>query len=122
MTVGLLMQAVERGTIGRLTSVYWKDMKKARIVKKFLKGLMEEYTISIDLRNGVIAELGEGNRVPPESPNYDEATKRINELGEQELTVKPEVQLTDGDFVAVEGISTYDIEVLEQLGLLAEEA
>tara|TARA_R100001530_G_scaffold134930_2_gene110871 strand:- start:350 stop:721 length:372 start_codon:yes stop_codon:yes gene_type:complete len=123
MKAGLLLGGVRNGTFQRINAIFWKDIKKGRSVKKFLKVIGDEITIIQDQWNDVIKEHGDdGENLSQDSPNWAAASKLFEEISDQdiELPASP-TEITDADLVFVEGVNTYDIEILEALGLLEDE-
>jgi hypothetical protein len=121
MKAGLLIGGSEQGTLARLSAVFWKDIKKGRSVKKFLKVIEDELGILVELRNDTIKEFGEDGSLKPEMDGYEDAMKKILELQEQDVELKDVPELSDDDLVSPEGWNAYDISVLEGMGLLKEE-
>ena len=121
MKAGLLIGGSEQGTLGRLSAVFWKDIKKGRSIKKFLKVIQDELEILVEQRNDVIKEYGEDGSLQVEMEGYADAMQKIVEIQEQDIELSDVPELSDDDLFSPEGWNAYDLTVLEGLVLLKEE-
>lgn len=119
MKVWMLFRAAENGTFERLSSVYWKDLKKGREVKRYMKAIGEELDTTQELRKQIIEEFGEDGSLGPECEQYEEGVRKYQELLDLDVELPEEQPLVDeGHLASAKGFSMFDMEVLEQLGVL----
>lgn len=118
MKAGMLLEAQRRGTFERIGSIYWKDIRKGREVKKYFKSVSEELEIQNELQDDIVKKFGENGSLGPTTGKWEEGLVELNKLYDQDIELPEAPVISEEHMATASGFTTFDFEVLEELGVM----